>query len=107
MADATIAASVKAGISAIITATGVSATFNANAYTVGMGTREAANQYDPIGEMEGYTNTLTFVTDELTANGDTPEAGNQITVDGSVKRILDVTTAAFGEVTRVDVGDLY
>jgi hypothetical protein len=107
MASAAIAASIKAGFVQLIADTGTSATYGGNAYTVAMGVRDAAKVYDPLGEMEGYTNTLSFLTDELTANADTPEAGDQVTIDGSAKRILKVTTATFGEITRIDVGDLY
>ena len=105
MADATLAESIKAGIAQVITDTGLTVTYNDNSYTVGMGTRAEANQYDPLGEMEGYTNTLTFLTDDLTANLDDPQPGEKITIDLKDYRILDVTKAAFDEVTRIDIGD--
>lgn len=105
MADATLAESIKAGIAQLIADTGLSVTYNGNAYTAGMGTRAEANQYDPLGEMEGYTNTLTLLTDDLTANSDDPQPGEKLTIDSKEYRILDVTKAAFDEVTRIDIGD--
>tara|TARA_R110002012_G_scaffold91912_1_gene223263 strand:+ start:12519 stop:12845 length:327 start_codon:yes stop_codon:yes gene_type:complete len=108
MANATIAASIAAGIAQIVTDCGDSVTFNANAYTAGRSVLETEKQYDPLGEMEGYTETYTLLQSALDANGDAPEAGDQITTPDGIRRILRVRRdGSFDTMTRVDVGDLY
>ena len=107
MADSTIAASIAAGISQVIAYTGTAnnATFNGNQYTVGRGVLSLEQQYAIMGEIDGYDETLTFLTSELTANGDTPEEGDEVTIDGSVKRILRITRDdSFGTTTRLHCG---
>jgi len=108
MADATIAASMAAAIGDIITATGDSVTFNGNAYTAGRSVLETERQYDPLGEMEGYRETYTFLQSALTANADTPTVGGQLTTPDGVRRILRIRRdGSFDTMQRLDVGDLY
>jgi hypothetical protein len=108
MANATIAASIAAGMAQIITDCGDSVTFNGNAYTAGRSVLESEKQYDALGEMDGYTETYTILQSALTANGDTPEAGGQLTTPDGIKRILRVRRdGSFDTMQRLDVGDLY
>lgn len=108
MADATIAASIAAGISQIITDTAASVTFNGNAYTAGRGVLSLERQYEAIGELDGYTETYTILQSALTANGDTPNVGDEITTPNGVKRILRIRKdETFATCQRIDVGDRY
>jgi len=110
MADSTIAASIAAGISQVITYTGTAnnVTFNSNNYTAGRGVLSIEQQYAIIGQIDGYEESLTILQSALDANGDTPEEGDEITVDGNIKRILRVTRDdSFGTTTRVHVGGRY
>jgi hypothetical protein len=108
MANATIKASIAAGMAQIITDCGDSVTFNGNAYTAGRSVLETEKQFDPLGEMEGYTETYTLLQSALDANGDTPEADDQITTPDGIRRILRVRRdGSFDTMQRLDVGDLY
>jgi hypothetical protein len=110
VADSTIAASIAAGLSEIITLTGTASnvTFNSNAYTAGRGVLSVEQQYSVMGEIDGYEETLTILQSALDANGDTPEEGDEITVGGSVKRILSITRDdSFGTMQRIHVGGRY
>jgi len=108
VADATIAASIAAGMAAIITDCGDSVTFSGNEYTAGRSVLETEKQYDPLGEMEGYTETYTILQSALDANGDAPEPGNHLTTPDGVRRILRVRRdGSFDTTQRLDVGDLY
>lgn len=110
MADSTIAASIAAGLSQIITYTGTAnnMTFNGNQYTVGRGVLSIEQQYAVVGTVDGYEETLTVLQSALTANGDTPEEGDEVTVDGVVKRIMRVTKDdSFGTMQRLHVGGRY
>ena len=108
MANATIKASLAAGLAQIITDCGDPVTFNGNAYTAGRSVLEAERQYDPFGNMEGYTETYTLLQSALTANGDTPAVGGKITTPDGVKRILRIRRdGGFDTMQRLDVGDEY
>ena len=107
MASASIAASIASGMAQIITDTGASVTYDGNAYTAGRGVLATENQYDPLGEMEGYTDTYTFLQSELDANSDAPALGESLTTPDGVRRILRVRRSTYGVTLRVDVGDLY
>ena len=108
MANAAIKASMAAGMASIISDCGDSVTYNSNAYTAGRSILEEEKQYDPLGEMEGYTETYTILQSALDANGDAPEAGDQFTTPDGIRRILRVRRdGSFDTTTRVDVGDLY
>ena len=108
MADSSLAASMAAAIGQIITATGDTVTFNAHTYTAGRSILETERQYDPLGEMEGYRETYTFLQSALTANSDTPAVGGQITTPDGVRRILRIRRdGSFDTMQRLDVGDLY
>ena len=65
MANASIKASIAAGMAQIITDCGDSVTYNSNAYTAGRSVLETENQFDPLGEMEGYTETYTILQSAL------------------------------------------
>ena len=110
MADSTIANSIAAGISQIITYTGTAdnITYNSNNYTAGRGVLSVEQQYSIIGEAPGYEESFTILTSALAANGDTPKEGDEITTPNGVKRILRVTRDdSFGTTTRVHVGERY
>ena len=110
MADSTIAASIAAGLSQIITYTGTAnnITYSGNNYTAGRGVLSLEQQYSIIGEIDGYEETFTILQSALDANGDTPTEGDEVTVDGNVKRILRVTRDdSFGTMTRIHVGGRY
>ena len=108
MASASIKASIAAGMAQVITDCGDSVTYNANAYTAGRSILETENQFDPLGEMEGYTETYTILQSALDANGDTPAADEQFTTPDGIRRILRVRRdGSFDTTTRIDVGDLY
>lgn len=107
MADSAIAASIAAGMQAIVTATSGSVTFNGNAYTAGHGVLSTERQYEAIGELDGYTDTWTIMQSDLTTNGDTPEVGDEITTPDGIKRILRIRKDSFATVQRLDVGDRY
>ena len=92
----------------VITDCGDSVTLNGDAYEAGRSVLETEKQYDPLGEMEGYTETYTFLQSALDANGDTPEAGGQLTTPDGIRRILRVRRdGSFDTSQRLDVGDLY
>ena len=110
MANATIAASIAAGIGQIITDTGTAnnVTYAGNTYTAGVGVLSTERQYEAVGELDGYALTLTILQSALDANGDAPEAGEEITTPDGVKRILRVRKdSAFGTCQRIDTGDRY
>ncbi len=108
MANASIKASIAAGMASIISDCGDSVTFNGNAYTAGRSILENENQYDPLGEMEGYTETYTILQSALDANADTPTAGGKLTTPDGVRRIIRVRRdGSFDTTSRLDVGDLY
>jgi len=108
MANAAIKASIAAGFASIISDCGDSVTYNSNTYEAGRSVLESEKQYDPLGEMEGYTETYTILQSALDANSDSPEAGEQFTTPDGIRRILRVRRdGSFDTMTRVDVGDLY
>jgi hypothetical protein len=107
MADATIAANIAEGITQIITDTGASVTYGGNAYTAGRGVMDTDNEYDPLGELEGYSDTYTILQSALDANADDPTDGESLTTPDGVRRILRVRRSTYGVVRRIDVGDLY
>ena len=110
MADSTIAASIAAGLSEIITLTGTAdnVVFNSNNYTAARGVLSIEQQYAVVGTVDGYEETLTILQSALTANGDTPEEGDEVTVDGSIKRIMRITRDdSFGTMQRLHVGGRY
>lgn len=105
--DATIKASIIAGMTKIIAATDVSVTYAAHAYSAGHGVLGTDRRHDLAGELEGYTDTYTILQSALTANNDAPAAGDVITTPNGVKRILRVRKDAFAACQRLDVGDRY
>ena len=105
--NATIKASIAAGLASIISDTQVAVTFNAHAYTAGHGVLDAERRYDIAGQLDGYTDTYTILQSALTANGDTPAVGGVITTPDGVKRILRIRKDAFATMQRLDVGDRY
>jgi len=110
MADATIAATIAAGIGEIITLTGTAdnVTYNGNNYTAARGVLTLEQQYAVVGTVDGYDETFTILQSALDANGDTPEEGDEITTPEGIKRILRVTKdAAFGTCQRLHVGGRY
>ena len=110
MADSTIAASIAAGIGQIITYTGTAdnVTYSGNNYTAGHGVLSLEQQYSIIGDAPGYEETFTILTSALTANGDTPEEGEEVTTTNGIKRIIRITRDdSFGTTTRLHVGERY
>lgn len=108
MADATIVASIAAGMAQAITYLGGSVTFNGNAYTVGRNTSDTEKQTDALGEVEVYRETLTFLNSDLTANGDTIAIDDVITTPEGDRQVVRIRAdEACGTITRVTVGELY
>jgi len=110
MANATIAASIAAGLAQIVSDTGTAnnVVLNGNNYTAARGVLSIEQQYAVVGTVDGYEETLTILQSALTANGDTPEEGDEVTVDGTVKRIMRITKDnSFGTVQRLHVGGRY
>ena len=110
MADSTIAASIAAGLSELITLTGTAdnVVFNGNNYTAARGVLSIEQQYAVVGTVDGYEETLTILQSALTANGDTPAEGDEVTVDGTIKRIMRITKDdSFGTMQRLHVGGRY
>jgi hypothetical protein len=110
MADATIAASIAAGIGEIITLCGTAdnITFNGNLYTAARGVLSMEQQYSVVGTVDGYEESFTILQSALTANGDTPAEGDEITTTNGIKRILRITRDdSFGTTQRLHVGGRY
>jgi len=105
--NTTIKNSIISGLTQIVADTAVSVTYNAHAYTAGHGVLSAEKRNDPAGALDGYSDTYTIMQSALTANSDTPAAGQTITTPDGVKRILRVRKDAFAACVRLDVGDRY
>lgn len=110
MADSTIASSIAAGIGQIIAWAGDTdnVTYNGNTYTAARGVLSMEQQYAVVGTVDGYEETFTILQSALTANGDTPEEGDEITTPDGIKRILRITKdGSFGTTQRLHVGGRY